>query len=454
MTSHNSATNAKAAAMVASTAAAAGLLAYFLLRRSAKPGGNEPAEPASQPYLIGIDLGATNAKAGVVRGTDGALLASISEPLEAWDPPAVVACLVACVRRACDEAGVAWGEVAAVGVGAPGHVHHGVVKAAANFPAWKGVPLAVLLQAALGGGIPVRLVNDADAALAAECWIGAASRAAPGDPCPPRDVVLVTLGSGVGVAVLAAGAFLQGSRGLIEGGHAIVHMGDGPGGQAAARACGCGQRGCAEAYVSANSVRARFHEARVVAQAAEQLALQRPTPLVRLDTSDGYFSADEDDNGCEVNLSPSIPSLPVPLPLSMDVLSTAEVFALAYSSESQPQDPALAELAAVVVDETARILALFLVNLCRCYDPRFILLGGGMAEAGEPFLAAVRLHFEATRWTVLPDHVEVRQAVLGCDAGVVGAAAVVREHATNALSESICEVPLSRQMDTFGTVAF
>jgi predicted NBD/HSP70 family sugar kinase len=78
--------------------------------------------------------------------------------------------------------------------------------------------------------------------------------------------------------------------------------------------------------------------------------------------------------------------------------------------ESQPQDPALAELAAVTADETERILAISLVNMCRCYDPRFILLGGGMAEAGEPPLAAVRFHFEAIRWTVLPDHAQINNA--------------------------------------------
>jgi hypothetical protein len=100
----------------------------------------------------------------------------------------------------------------------------------------------------------------------------------------PRDVVMVTLGSGVGVTLLAVAPSSR-ARSLIEGGPATEHVsilrGDDPGGRTVARACGCGQRGCAEAYVSASSVHARFHGARMEAQAAEQLEQQEPTPMAR-----------------------------------------------------------------------------------------------------------------------------------------------------------------------------
>ena len=401
--------NAKIATVVASATAAVGLLAYLLSQKRLKDNKNKPAKEVTQKlYLVGIDLGATNAKAGIVRATDGVLLASASIPLEAKDPSAVVASLMVCVNCVCAEADVALGEVAAVGIGSPGHVFNGVVKAAANFKAWKDVPLAALLQQELGGNIPVRLVNDADAALAAECWVGAAS--SQGDAgsqgaasaAPPRDVVMVTLGSGVGVAVLVAGSILQGSRGLIEGGHSIVHLDHGHKSSgsrtaAAARLCGCGHWGCAEAYISANSVRARFHEACEIGKGKGQ-----ETPPSR-----------------EIEQQ----QLPVP----DTALSTARIFALAFDTGKQSEDNALAHTAVAIVDETARILALFLVNLCRFYDCQVVLLGGGMAEAGEPFLAEVRRHFEKTRWTILPDHVKIRQAKLGSDAGIVGAAAVVRE---------------------------
>ena len=409
---------AKAAIIVASATAAVGLLVYLLSQRR-NAGDNRvnartPTKKTVQKlYLIGIDLGATNAKAGIVRGTDGVLLASASIPLEAKDPSAVVASLMLCVNRVCTEASVDLDEVAAVGIGSPGHVFNGVVKAAANFKDWKDVPMAALLQRKLGGHIPVRLVNDADAALAAECWVGAASsqgevaQGASSTSRPPRDVVMVTLGSGVGVAVLVAGVILQGSRGLIEGGHSIVHLDHNKissgsrAAFAAARPCGCGQWGCAEAYISANSVRARFHEA----------CVERDTKLPAQNTGD---------------LAPQQLAVPD------DAKSTADIFALAYDGGRRVEDRALAQLAVDIVDETARILALFLVNLSRFYDPQIILLGGGMAEAGEPFLAAVRSHFETVRWTILPDHAEIRRAKLGSDAGIVGAAAVVREYAASA----------------------
>lgn len=223
-----------------------------------------------------------------------------------------------------------------MGIGSPGHVHEGIVKAAANFKAWRNVPLAALLEAALGR--PCALANDADAALLAECWVGAASGAgaAPG----PGDVAMVTLGSGVGVAAVAGGRLLRGSRGLIEGGHTILST------DPAARTCGCGQRGCAEAYVSANSVRNRFHEARIAAG---------------LVVEDGATTSQ---------------------------MSTAEVFALAGSGSvgggamdngsavaRGTLEEALRALAVEVVEETARLLAVLVVNLCRSYDSRVIVFG-------------------------------------------------------------------------------
>jgi glucokinase len=128
-------------------------------------------------------------------------------------------------------------------------------------------------------------------------------------------------------------------------------------------------------------------------------------------------------------------------------MSTAEVFALAEAWAVAPATAAAAtgaraagaataagvalgadmgEVAARVVDETARVLALFVINLCRSYDPALVLLGGGMAEAGPQLVGATRRHFDRCRWTCLPDVVELRQAALGQEAGVVGAAATVR----------------------------
>ena len=427
--------SSKGLAVAAASLAAAGILAWkaFASAASEKNSRRRPR------FVVGIDLGATNAKAGVMDDA-GKLVASATSPLvaaaggdggvvDSHSPEAVVAALVACTRAAVAQAGLDLrGDVAAVGVGSPGHILGGVVKAAANFPAWRDVPLAMLLGAALGK--PVRLVNDADAALLAEVWVGAA--AAKGGSVlgrgAPDDVVLVTLGSGVGVAVLAGGALLRGSRGLIEGGHTIVHLGasasdvllpDVGGGGRAGRAaepreCGCGQRGCIEAYVSANSVRRRFHEAR--------LQKRLLSPVKGGGGSEADFEARE---AREAAMG------------AADIYALAETYASGASSRAAASgdgggcsaaaaDP-LATLAAAVTETTAECLAALVVNLCRAYDPSVVLLGGGMAAAPDSVLLdPLRRKFEAARWTCLPDHVVIARAELGAEAGLVGAAATVR----------------------------
>jgi glucokinase len=180
---------------------------------------------------------------------------------------------------------------------------------------WSDVPLASLLQETLSR--PVKLVNDADAALLAECWVGASSTLTRQN----KTVVMMTLGSGVGAAAYCNGSLVVGARGLIEAGHSIVDS------SPTARLCGCGQRGCIEAYASANSVRNRFQESNATAGG---------------------------EGGSE-----------------NQVISTAQLFELAASSGESQQ----VELAKSVIEETARLIAVFCINICRFYDPDVIIIG-------------------------------------------------------------------------------
>ena len=196
---------------------------------------------------VGIDLGGTNAKAAAI-SDDGVVLASHSIPHDGdLDADNVIRRLASCAATALEEAGGVWDEVLGVGVGAPGSVEDGVVTGASNFPDWQDVPLRDSLSQ-LCGGRPTYLANDADAAAAAELWVGAA--AARGH----QDMVFVTLGTGVGVGVVLEGEVIRGATGTIEGGHHIVQAVGG-------RPCPCGQSGCLEAYCSATSVVKRTEEA-------------------------------------------------------------------------------------------------------------------------------------------------------------------------------------------------
>jgi glucokinase len=124
-----------------------------------------------------------------------------------------------------------------VGIGIPGFVHQGVVLASPNFPQWSEVPVQALLTAKLGS--IVRVENDANAATLG-AWRALAK---------PQDLVLLTLGTGVGGGVVTGGRLLRGSRGTgAELGHIYV------GGEAR---CGCGGRGCLETWVSTVGLAAR-----------------------------------------------------------------------------------------------------------------------------------------------------------------------------------------------------
>ena len=196
-----------------------------LLRRE----GALSALAMAQRVWVGIDLGGTNAKAAAI-SDDGVVLSShaISHNGD-LDSENVIRRLHQCAEAAILEVGAGWSDVLGVGVGAPGAIVDGVVTGASNFPSWQNVPLQDSL-CKLCGGRPTTLANDADAAAAAELWVGAAAAGG------YEDMVFITLGTGVGVGVILGGDVVRGATGTIEGGHHIVQTVGG-------RQCPCGQSG-------------------------------------------------------------------------------------------------------------------------------------------------------------------------------------------------------------------
>jgi len=182
--------------------------------------------------VIGIDLGGTKVAAALV-DSRGKILGERKQPVElgaGW--PGLKRQLIQLSRGLMQE----HGKVSAVGIGSAGPLHapSGKLLDPTNF-GWKAavVPIASQLQAALK--IPVRLENDAAAAVLAEHWKGGGG----------RNCVVLTLGTGLGVGVLVGGKLLRGARGLHpEAGHMLLNPGD------VSALCGCGVHGCAEAYLS------------------------------------------------------------------------------------------------------------------------------------------------------------------------------------------------------------
>lgn len=313
-------------------------------------------------HYIGLDLGGTNIKCGVV-DDQGRVLAKQSVPTHAREgPEAVIQQMADSARAVVSEAGLKIEQIKAVGIGSPGPIdfERGLLAAAPNMPLFRGVPIRDRISEILG--LPVSLENDANASAIGEYWIGA------GRGGSVRHLIVLTLGTGVGGGVVVDGRIVHGAFGNAgEPGHMIVV----PGG----RPCGCGQSGCLETYSSAS---------RTGQRAAEAVEAGEPSSLR------------------EVH--------------ARGPVTARDVFQAAEAGDA---------LANRIVDETALYLGIGCVNLCRLLDPELIVLAGGMVQAGGVLLDRVRAAFASHSWKMAPDRVRIVPTEMGGDAGIIGAAAVV-----------------------------
>lgn len=314
-------------------------------------------------HYIGLDLGGTNVKAGVV-DENGCVRSQLSVPTNAiGGQEAVIAAMVDAARQVAAEAGLSLEQIAGIGIGAPGplDLEAGVVSEAPNIPGWQNVPLRARIAEATGR--PSVLENDANAAAFGEFWAGA------GRNPSIRHLVMLTLGTGIGSGLIVDGKLIHGAHGIgAEGGHTIVQ----PGG----RICNCGQRGCLEAYASASNTACRAQEA-IDAGRATMLTQSRSRPS--------------------------------------KAITAKDVFAAAATGD---------ELAKSIIDDTALYLGIACVNFCRLFDPQMIVFAGGMMLAGDTLFAEIRRVFEEQTWSLTKPTVRIVPAELGNDAGFIGAAAV------------------------------
>jgi glucokinase len=191
--------------------------------------------------FIGVDLGGTNIKAGLV-DREGALVNKVSIPTEAnLGRERILENICAAARQAAGDTPL--GDIDAVGIGSPGPLDHvtGVVFRSPNLKDWTNVPLAEEVTKRLG--VTTFVDNDANVACWGEYWVGA------GKGC--STVVLMTLGTGIGGGIILDNRIWRGSTGAgAEIGHMVV-VADG-------EKCGCGGIGCLEVYASAPATVRRF----------------------------------------------------------------------------------------------------------------------------------------------------------------------------------------------------
>ncbi len=185
-------------------------------------------------YYIGIDVGGTNLKAGLVR-EDGQILAVERTPLAFENPEQFARTLAQLGESVLRQAGVPASEVVSAGIGIPGAVAGGDILYTCNIPL-RDVPLSRLFRQYLD--VPVLLENDANCAAVGE-WLCGAGRGT-------QQFIVVTLGTGVGGGLILNGKLYSGSGMVGEVGHMVIQHGGAP--------CNCGRRGCWEAYASATGL--------------------------------------------------------------------------------------------------------------------------------------------------------------------------------------------------------
>lgn len=311
---------------------------------------------------IGIDVGGTTIKAGVVDEAGKILHKSACPTGIERGHEAVIADMANLALNVLRESGHTLDEVASVGVGIPGiqDPRTNRVPFCTNL-GWHDVPLVERMRARIDK--PVHVANDATAAGLAESIAGVSAGT--------KNSVFVTLGTGVGGGVVIDGKVFVGPHGIAtEIGHMITVAGG--------ELCSCGNRGCWERYASATAI---IREGRKLAAAKPEGALSRAV------------------NG------------------KLENIEARTVIDLAKAG-----DPDCAAL----FDNYAYHLTVGLVNLINLYDPEVIALGGGVSHAGAFLLDKVNALLPDMVFFKTMPRARVELARLGNDAGIIGAAMLGR----------------------------
>ena len=309
--------------------------------------------------VIGIDLGGTRIKAGLV-GAQGEihLMENYLTCLELGEKK-VLKRIAKIIKQLIIISNKNWIEPKMVGLGAPGVIDRekGIVHHSPNFPGWKEVPLARFITEEVG--LPVYVDKDANVVTYGEKWVGAGQDL--------RNFISLTLGTGVGSGLILNGGPWYGSQGSgPEFGHITLE----PRGER----CGCGNRGCLETLASATYL---------IKKAQRGLAKKIPTQL-----SKGVSNSSN--------------------PLSAKILFET----------AQKGDPFCISLFA----DLGRYLGIALANIVHTLNIEGVVLGGGVSNAYTIFLPYLEKEFKKRLTMSSAESVSIRISFLGEKSGVLGAA--------------------------------
>ena len=309
---------------------------------------------------IGIDVGGTNLKAGLV-DESGLILATHSiKVAQVDDADSLAWTLVSLTQELCRAAGVSLEQVVSVGVGVPGtvEIRSGTILYTCNLPL-KNVPLRKLFHRYLA--TPLYIENDANCAALAEYFVGAGRGS--------KRFITVTLGTGIGGGIVHNGKIFHGANGMAgEVGHMSIVYGGEP--------CPCGRRGCWERYASAQ-------------------ALKRMTAQAVAEHSDSVLAAVVRENGGHI--------------------SGRSAFEAMRRGDQTGK---------AVCEQYIDYLAAGIINLVNIFQPDTLAIGGGVSNEDDRYLLdPLRHRVERESIPCSRDKMtKIVKAELGNRAGIIGAA--------------------------------
>lgn len=311
-------------------------------------------------YYVGIDLGGTNTKIGLLDEDGNILFSTIVKTESEQGFEKTIERLSNILKIQVSNLNISFNDVAGVGLGVPGPVANGrIVKFWANFPWPVNVDLAAEFEKHLG--VPVKVDNDVNVITLGEMWKGGGRGY--------KNVLGLAVGTGIGGGVVVNGKLVSGKNGAGgEVGHIKVER-DG-------KLCGCGQEGCWEAYASATGL---------VREAKSRLTVNKNNLLYER-TKDREVEA-------------------------------KDIFDAARDGD---------EFSLNLVDYEAEFIALGIGNLLNVLDTDVVVVGGGIALAGDILFDKINEKLRKYAMLSTLEGLKIVQAELGNDAGIYGAAYLVK----------------------------
>ncbi|WP_338451636.1 ROK family glucokinase [Niallia oryzisoli] len=319
----------------------------------------------TEKWLVGVDIGGTTIKIAFINA-DG-------EIIEKWEIPTdnsnegnnIIEDIANSIEQKRSALGVALQDIKGIGVGAPGpaNLETGRIEYATNLSWPDDYPLKELLEAKID--LPIMINNDANCAALGEMWKGAGNG--------ERELVCVTLGTGVGGGIITHGEIVQGVKGAAG---EIGHITSIPNGGVP---CNCGKTGCLETIASATGI--------------VRLAMNHINKaMVEEDELSGLYK----ENG---------------------KITAKNVFDLARNGDKAAQ---------AIIAEVSFHLGFALANIANTLNPSKIVIGGGVSKAGEVLMTPVESHFKKYAFPNVAKSTTLVSAILGNDAGVIGAAWLIK----------------------------